>query len=51
VVPVGEQFDLGFLEVLPFVTLAVCAAEGRWILWAGPSHPAFRCLGIVTPRV
>ena len=29
VVPVGEQFDLGFLEVLPFVTLAVCAAEGR----------------------
>jgi len=28
VVPVGEQFDLGFLEALPYVTLAVCAAEG-----------------------
>jgi len=29
VVPVGEQFDLGFFEALPYVTLAVCAAEGR----------------------
>jgi hypothetical protein len=28
VVPVGEQFDLSFLEALPYVTLAVCAAEG-----------------------
>jgi hypothetical protein len=29
VVPVAGQFDLGFLEALPYVTLAVCAAEGR----------------------